>query len=144
MTVAEILRRKQIKNVETVSPSACIADAAATLSKMRIGALICSEDGKSVSGMISERDIIRVLGADGPGCLDRKISAIMTSKVQTCAPDATVESVLGRMSEGRFRHMPVVSDGTLVGLVSIGDLVQARIDDLEHETTALADMIKGY
>lgn len=144
MNVSEILRRKQIQTIETVSPSACIADAAATLSSKRIGALICSGDGKTVDGMISERDIIRVLGADGPGCLERPISAIMTSTVQTCGPDATVESVLGRMSEGRFRHMPVVSGDALVGMVSIGDLVQARIDDLEHETTALADMIKGY
>lgn len=144
MNVSEILRRKKIQTIETVSPSARISDAAATLSARRIGALICSADGATVDGMISERDIIRVLGSDGPACLDRPVAAVMTQTVQTCAPDATVESVLGRMSEGRFRHMPVVSDGKLLGLISIGDLVQARIDDLEHETEALADMIKGY
>ena len=145
MTVAEILRMKEIKTIETVSPSARIADAAATLSTRRIGALICSGDGKAVDGMISERDIVRVLGEDGSACLDRPVAAIMTQTVQTVTPDVSVEHVLERMTEGRFRHMPVVTPGgELLGMVSIGDLVKARIADLEHETSALSDMIKGY
>ena len=145
MTVAEILRQKSIQSVETVSPSARISDAAATLSARRIGALICSGDGKSVDGMMSERDIVRVLGEEGPACLDRPVAAIMTKEVQTATPDVAVERILERMTEGRFRHMPVVdASGTLVGMVSIGDLVKARIAHLEHETEALSDMIKGY
>lgn len=144
MNVAAILRHKEVKTVESVSPSARLADAAAALSSKRIGALICSSDGKTVEGMLSERDIVRVLGTDGPSCLDRPVSSVMTSKVETCAPEDSVESALSRMSKGRFRHLPVLDGGELAGLISIGDLVQARIDLLERETEALTDMIKGF
>jgi CBS domain-containing protein len=144
MIVAAILRLKGSAAVETISPSKCLSDAAAILSKHRIGALICSSDGKTVEGMISERDIIRVLGKEGPECLKQTIDGVMTKEVKTCTVDETSEDLLKRMTAGRFRHLPVVTDGKLVGLISIGDAVKARIDDLEHETTALADMIKGY
>jgi CBS domain-containing protein len=113
MIVAAILRQKGSNLVETIVPTACIADAAAVLSSRRIGALICSVDGKTIAGMISERDIIRVLGKEGPACLSRPVSEIMTADVKTCSVDDTTESLLQR-------------------------------DDLEHETSALAGMIKGY
>ncbi|MFT4794196.1 MAG: CBS domain-containing protein [Paracoccaceae bacterium] len=144
MIVAAILRQKGSAAVETIAPSKCLADAAAILSAYRIGALICSSDGKTVEGMISERDIIRVLGKEGPGCLNQSIANVMTKDVKTCTIDETSEDLLKRMTAGRFRHLPVVTDGVLVGLISIGDAVKARIDDLEHEANALADMIKGY
>jgi CBS domain-containing protein len=144
MIVAAILRQKGSNAVETIAPTKCLADAAAILSAHRIGALICSSDGKTVEGMISERDIIRVLGKEGPGCLNQSVADVMTKTVKTCSIDETSEELLKRMTEGRFRHLPVVTDGKLVGLISIGDAVKARIDDLEHEATALADMIKGH
>lgn len=144
MNVAAILRHKPVQTVETISPSAQLSDAAAVLSAKRYGALVCSTDGETVEGMISERDIVRVLGVDGPSCMDRSIASVMTKTVKTCAPEDTVEDVLHRMSNGRFRHMPVVVEGKMVGLVSLGDIVKERIDMLEHEASALTEMIKGY
>lgn len=143
MIVAQILKLKGSNAVETVRPDARLADAAATLSRRRIGALIVSADGKSVAGVLSERDIVRVLGDEGPTCLERPVDSVMTADVSTCVPDDPAESVLERMTAGRFRHMPVMVNGALAGVISIGDVVKARIDEIEHENEALADMIKG-
>ncbi len=144
MIVAQILKLKGSNAVEMVKPDARLSEAAATLSTRRIGALIVSEDGREVRGVLSERDIIRVLGAEGPGCLDRSVDSVMTSRVTTCGLEDSAVSVLERMTEGRFRHMPVIVDGGLAGVISIGDVVKARISEIEHENVALADMIKGY
>jgi CBS domain-containing protein len=144
MIVAAILRQKGSSVVETVAPTASIAEAAAVLSSRRIGALICSADGTHIDGVISERDIIRVLGKDGPECLARPVGDIMTREVQTCTLEDTSEALLQRMTIGRFRHLPVVNGTEIIGLISIGDAVKARIDDLEHETSALSNMIKGF
>ncbi len=144
MIVSQILSLKGSNAVETVKGEASVAEAAGMLSSRRIGALIVSPDGKKVGGVISERDIIRVLGTEGIACLDRAVSTIMTSTVSTCAPEDTAESVLERMTDGRFRHMPVMENGALAGVISIGDVVKARISEIEKENEALADMIKGY
>lgn len=144
MNVAQILKLKGSTKVETITGKESLTDAARILSEKRIGALIVSDGKGGVGGIISERDIIRILGVEGVGCMTSLVSSVMTSKVQSCDPKEPTETVLTRMTEGRFRHMPVMHEGKLVGVVSIGDAVKARISEIEHENEALADMIKGY
>jgi len=143
MKVQQILASKSSTAVETVSASVAVAEAARTLSARRIGALVVSEDGETVAGIISERDIVRRLGETGAGCLDQSVGSIMTADVVAAAPEETAVSVLERMTEGRFRHMPVLSGGKLAGLISIGDVVKARIAEVEFENTAMASMLGG-
>ena len=100
-------------------------------------------DGASVDGILSERDIVRELGKRGGGCLDDAVSSLMTNAVIACHPGDSVLSVLEKMTDGRFRHMPVIEDGAMIGVVSIGDAVKARIDEVESENSALTDMIAG-
>ena len=144
MNVAQILKLKGSTKVETVAATVSLADAARTLSEKRIGALIVSDGKGGVGGIISERDIIRTLGVEGVACMTSPVSAVMTQKVQHCDPSEPTEKVLERMTNGRFRHMPVLHEGKLMGVISIGDAVKARISEIEHENEALADMIKGY
>ncbi|SFI19690.1 CBS domain-containing protein [Albimonas pacifica] len=144
MTVARILRQKGSGEIASIAPSKSVADAAAMLSEKRIGALIVSGDGRKVDGILSERDVVRWLGREGAGCLSRVVADVMTAKVMTCTPSDDVQEIMQRMTEGRFRHMPVLEEGKLVGVISIGDVVKYRMGQLEHETEALADMIKGY
>ena len=144
MTVARILRQKGSSEVASIAPTRSVADAARMLSEKRIGALIVSGDGGKVEGILSERDVVRWLGREGAGCLSRVVADVMTAKVMTCTPADDVQAIMQRMTEGRFRHMPVVEDGRLTGVISIGDVVKYRMGQLEHETEALADMIKGY
>lgn len=144
MTVARILRQKGSALVATITSAESLADAAATLSSRRIGALIVSDDGVVVSGVLSERDVVRWLGREGASCLQRPVADVMTRKVETCTPDEPVAEIMQRMTAGRFRHMPVLEDGRMVGVISIGDVVKYRMEQLEHETEALADMIKGF
>ena len=144
MNVAQILKMKGSDVVETITGAETLAEAARILSQKRIGALIVGDGDGGVAGVISERDIIRTLGAHGPACMSQAVSEVMTAKVRTCELSDTAVSLLARMTAGRFRHMPVLHDGKLVGLVSIGDLVKARMSEIEHENEALADMIKGF
>ncbi|MDF2232232.1 CBS domain-containing protein [Albimonas sp. CAU 1670] len=144
MTVARILRQKGSSDVATIAPTRSVAEAAALLSEKRIGALVVSGDGSSVEGILSERDVVRWLGREGADCLRRVVADVMTAKVMSCTPADEVQEIMSRMTEGRFRHMPVLEDGRLAGVVSIGDVVKYRMSQLEHETEALADMIKGY
>ena len=144
MTVARILRMKGNSQVAVIGPARSVAEAAATLSEKRIGALIVSSDGQEVAGILSERDVVRWLGREGASCLNLPVADVMTAKVITCAPEDEVERIMERMTEGRFRHMPVMEDGKLAGVISIGDVVKYRMGQLEHETEALAGMIKGY
>ena len=108
-----------------------------------LGALVVSEDGDGVAGIISERDIVRGLPEHGAGLLEMKVSGIMTSEVKTCAPDDKVPDIMGEMTRSRFRHMPVVNDGKLCGIISIGDVVKNRLEELETETHVLRDYIVG-
>jgi CBS domain-containing protein len=141
--VSQILRSKGAGGVVTVKPGSTVAAAAELLSSMRIGAVIVSPDGERVEGILSERDIVRELGKRGGAVLSERVEQLMTQNLVTCAPDDRADTVLERMTEGRFRHMPVVVGGQMVGLISIGDVVKARLAELAMEKEALTGMIMG-
>lgn len=143
MQVKHILGTKDLTGALTIKAGAKINQAAAIMSEKRIGALVVSESGTTVDGILSERDIVRELGKTGAGCLDDTVSSLMTKTVIACSPDEKVISLMAKMTKGRFRHIPVVEDGVLIGLVSIGDVVKARIEAIEQENAALTDMIHG-
>lgn len=144
MLVSQILKSKSDDGVVTLPPGTTVAKLAETLSARRIGAVVISLDGKQVSGIVSERDVVRELGRRGPACLGDAVDGIMTARVTTCTSHDKADDVLQRMTDGRFRHLPVVEDGVMIGLISIGDVVKARLSDLEHEKDALEGMIKGF
>ncbi|MEM1265515.1 MAG: CBS domain-containing protein [Pseudomonadota bacterium] len=144
MTVRNILKSKPTHDILTVRPDATVADAARLLSENRIGALIVSSDGERLEGMLSERDIVRELGREGAKVLERPVSALMTATVVTSSPDEVAVQALQKMSDGRFRHLPVLESGDMVGVVSIGDVVKYRIDEVQRENVALTDMIVGH
>jgi CBS domain-containing protein len=143
MTVRKIIGGKQIQGIITIKPNETVATASEMLAKHRIGAVIVSRDGKIVDGILSERDIVRALGTGGQSCLTKPITDIMTAEVIGCHPDDTANSVMEKMTSGRFRHMPVIEDGKMIGVISIGDVVKARIDEIQHENEALTDMISN-
>ena len=128
-------------SVATIPGDASVHRAVAELRDHRIGALVVSDDGRHIDGIISERDIVRGLNDRHGSVLDEPVSAIMTSTVFTCSLDEDVETVMAVMTERRFRHVPVVSDGVLCGIVSIGDVVKSRIDDLERDRKELVEYI---
>jgi CBS domain-containing protein len=144
MLVSQILKSKADDSVVTALPSITVAQAAQMLSERRIGTLIISNDGRAPDGIVSERDIVRHLGKSGAACLIEPVSSIMTSKLVTCTRDIRADVVLEKMTEGRFRHMPVVEDGALIGLISLGDVVKARLTELAMEKDALEGMIRGH
>jgi CBS domain-containing protein len=144
MLVQQILKSKGDDGVVTVPPGTSVAKAAELLSSRRIGAVIISPDGKRVAGILSERDIVRELGRRGAGCLSDPVEAIMTAKTVACTRQESTDEVLGRMTDGRFRHMPVLEGDEMVGLISIGDVVKARLMELAAEKDALEGMIKGF
>ena len=144
MRVHQILRGKGNDEVFTVPPDMGVTEAVEILSSKRIGAVIVSTDGKSPQGILSERDIVRELGRRGTGCLSEKVSQMMTEKITTCTTEDSAHEVLEKMTEGRFRHMPVVKDGEMIGLISIGDVVKARLSELSMERDALQDMVMGH
>lgn len=143
MLVSQILKVKGDESVFTVPPSTTVAQAAEILATKRIGALIISSDGKKALGILSERDIVRELGTRGPACLKDTVDKLMTARLVTCTRQSRTSEVLEKMSAGRFRHMPVVEGGVMVGLISIGDVVKARLSELTHEVDALEGMIRG-
>jgi len=143
MNVSQILQAKPINEILSIKPGDTVEKAAGMLSEHRIGALIVSEDGALVDGILSERDIVREIGKNGVGCMSNCARDLMTSTVVACSLNDSVVSVMAKMSAGRFRHMPVVNEGALVGVVSIGDVVKARIELIEQENAALTDMIHG-
>jgi len=136
MRIGEILESKAISDVISISPDAGVRELIAKLAEHNIGALIVSGDGTSLDGIVSERDVVRHLHNDGT-VVNNTVGAIMTSVVQTCSPDDSLDEVMGTMTSGRFRHIPVVKDGALVGIVSIGDMVKHKIDQLEFERDQL-------
>lgn len=143
MQVHQILRAKPQGNVITVMPQTSVADAARLLAERRIGAVIVSQDGRVPMGILSERDIVRDLGRRGAACMADRVEDLMTRNLITCTPEDTADSVLEKMTAGRFRHMPVMRDGVMVGIISIGDVVAARMSELAMEKDALAGMIMG-
>jgi CBS domain-containing protein len=132
MNVAEILLEKG-RDVATILPERTIAEAVDELARRRIGALVVIEGRDRVAGIVSERDVVRSLAQRGAGLLGESVGSIMTREVVTCRETETIDRVMGRMTRGRFRHLPVVEGGRLAGIVSIGDVVKARIEEVEHE-----------
>ena len=143
MQVHQILRSRPTSDVITVAPGTSIADAARLLAERRIGAVVVSEDGKVPLGILSERDIVRDLGRRGAVCMGETVDALMTRNLISCTPSDTTDSVLEKMTTGRFRHMPVMEGEVMVGIISIGDVVAARISELAMEKNALEGMIMG-
>ena len=144
MLVQLILKSKAGAAVVTVAPEASVADAARLLSDKGIGTVVVSADGETADGILSERDIVRELGKNGSGCLGKPVSAYMTTKLVTCSSQSNVEDILQQMTAGRFRHMPVVEDGKIIGLVSLGDVVKAQLAEIAMEKNALEGMIMGH
>jgi CBS domain-containing protein len=142
MSISAIIRAKGDR-VVTVVPDATVRRLLAVLAEHRIGAVVVSRDGTRVDGIVSERDVVRALGERGAAVLVEPVSAIATAEVYTARPDAGVEELMHIMTEHRVRHVPVVVDGALRGIVSIGDVVRHRIDELESEHAALTDYITG-
>ena len=142
MNVESILRGKGDR-VAIVAPNATIAVAVATLKREGIGALVVSRDGSAVDGILSERDIVHALADNGPALLEKRVDQLMTRRVFTCTPRDSVADLMGEMTRRRFRHMPVLRDGALAGIISIGDVVKARLDEMEYETTSLRSFIHG-
>ena len=139
MTVAAILREKGGEIID-VAPDETVADAARLLGEKRIGAVLVRRGGE-IAGILSERDIVRAAGAEGAEVFERPVSALMTRDVVRCSPSDTVERVMRVMTEGRFRHLPVVDGGRLVGVVSIGDVVRRRIEDAEREAESMREYV---
>ncbi|EDQ32984.1 putative signal-transduction protein [Hoeflea phototrophica DFL-43] len=139
MTVKHILDEKG-REVVTVSPSMGTADAVRFLADNKIGAVVVTGAGGKIAGILSERDIVRAIASRGADALSAPIYDIMTSKVTTCGESHTVNQVMELMTKGRFRHLPVEADGKLIGIISIGDVVRRRIEDVERE----AEEIKAY
>ena len=144
MSVRSILQGKAGGEVVTVTPGTTVREAARLLGEKRIGTVVVSDDGKAVGGILSERDIVREIGARGAEVLDETVDAIMTREIQTCSISDDDRSVLARMTEGRFRHMPVVQDGEMIGLVSLGDVVKDRLQEVRAERDALTGMVMGH
>ncbi len=140
MTVKAILSRKG-DSVVTVEPGISLREAVRVLSDNRIGALIVTDGGKRVIGMLSERDIVRTLAQHGPAALDRSVDSIMTRNVITCTQADKVSDIMERMTTGRFRHLPVLEGDQLAGVISIGDVVKYRLEEIEAESSALRDYI---
>lgn len=143
MTVRKIIGGKANQKIVSVKPTDTVKTAAEVLATHRIGAVIVTGDGAIVDGILSERDIVRALGTEGVGCMTRAVRDLMTAEVIGCHPDDSAISVMEKMTGGRFRHMPVVDGGRMVGVISIGDVVKARIDEIQHENEALTDMISN-
>jgi CBS domain-containing protein len=144
MTVQQILKVKGDGAVVTVPSASTLSEAAAVLSARRIGAVVVSDDGQRPLGILSERDIVRELGQRGVGCMTDPVTKVMTSKLVTCTRADRATDVMQKMTDGRFRHMPVMDGGVMVGFISIGDVVKSRLAELSMEKDALEGMIKGF
>jgi CBS domain-containing protein len=140
MNVRSILEAKG-RSVATISPDATLADAAHLLAERRIGAVVVTGSGMSVAGILSERDIVRAVSERGAAALDRTVADTMTRSVVTCTEADTIGQLMEQMTAGKFRHLPVVDQGRLVGIMSIGDVVKWRLADMETEAAALKDYI---
>jgi CBS domain-containing protein len=141
MNVREILAVKG-RDVVTIEPSINLAAAAKCLAERRIGALVVTGAAGRIVGILSERDIVQALAARGVAALETQVSEVMTRKVTTCTESDTISSIMERMTAGKFRHVPVIEQGQLAGIVSIGDVVKHRLREMEHEQKALRDYIQ--
>jgi CBS domain-containing protein len=141
MTVNAILSRKG-NDVVTADPSATLGEAVRILAARRIGAVVVTGADRRIVGILSERDVVRALGEKGPSALESAIADVMTRKVETCGMRDTVCDLMERMTEGKFRHVPVIDQGRLAGIISIGDVVKSRVHEMEEESAALRDYIR--
>jgi CBS domain-containing protein len=143
MHVQNILKVKGVE-VATIGPDDSLADATASLRDHGVGALVVSHDGRTIDGIVSERDVVRALAAHGSSTLGRNVASAMSTTVTTCHGHDTVDQLMGMMTERRIRHLPVVDDdGKLAGIISIGDVVKARVGQLEIENDQLHDYIQA-
>ncbi len=140
MIVDRILSLKG-REVVTVDPGRTLAEAAKILSERRIGALLVSDGRQPVSGIVSERDIVRALAERGAQALDEPVSRFMTAKVVTCTGQTSVNDLMELMTQQKFRHVPVVEGGSLAGIISIGDVVKVRVEEIEAEAQAIREYI---
>jgi CBS domain-containing protein len=138
--ISAVLKSKG-SSVTTIGPDATVAAAVAEMARDNVGALVVSSDGQTVEGIVSERDVTRALESFGGALLDKPIRLIMSSEVRTASPDENIESLAVMMTEYRIRHVPVLEDGVLAGIVSIGDVVKSRIEELEEDRDALLQYI---
>ncbi len=144
MQVQQILKSKGAAAVFTVKPGTPVSDAAKILAEKRIGTVVVSPNGTQAVGILSERDIVRELAARGADCLGHSVETYMTADPVTCARSDDADNVLSKMTEGRFRHMPVVENGEMIGLITLGDVVKAKLSELAMEKDALEGMIMGH
>ncbi len=144
MLVQQILGSKASGGVLSVKPTDSVSDAIKLLSEKRIGSVVVSANGESLDGILSERDVVRELGRRGAAVLAEKVSALMTAKIVTCNETDSADQILQMMTDGRFRHLPVMRGGEMIGLISIGDVVKARLSELSMEKNALEGMIMGH
>jgi len=142
MNVQTILRNKG-RNVATINQDATVDEAVTVLHTRGIGALVVSADGKEVDGIISERDIVAALALYGTELLGLRVAEVMTQPVVTCTPEDSVAELMAEMTNRRIRHFPVVRHGELCGIVSIGDLVKSRLDEIEFEASSMRSFIAG-
>jgi CBS domain-containing protein len=138
--IADVVRSKG-DQVVTTPPESTVRTLIGLLDQHRIGALVVSTDGRTIQGIVSERDVVRRLHRDGAAVLDQTVADIMTAQVRTCSPEDNLEQTAHVMTEARVRHLPVVTDGQLVAIISIGDVVKHRIDELQVERDQLVDYI---
>jgi CBS domain-containing protein len=142
MLIGQILANKG-RDIVSTRPDATIAEVVKLLRAKRIGAVVVMDDADKLCGIISERDLARGLADHGTKLLEMRVSQLMTSEVHTCTPDDDLEKLMKQMTEGRFRHLPVLRDGEMIGIISIGDVVKHRLQELESETHLLHDYIAG-
>ena len=143
MIVRNIIDSKPSHNIITMKPTDEVRTAVEVLARHRIGAVIVSRDDSIVDGILSERDIVRALGSRGIASLDLQVQDLMTAEVIGCHPEDTAISVMEKMTDGRFRHMPVIDANRMIGVISIGDVVKARITEVQAKNAALTDMISN-
>ncbi len=142
MQVKDVLRAKGT-DVATISPAATVTELVDALAERKVGAIVVTEADGALEGIVSERDVVRQLQRTGTALLQESVASIMTTDVVTCAPGDDVVAMMGLMTEKRFRHLPVIQDDELAGIVSIGDIVKARVEALTHERDQLQSYIAG-
>jgi CBS domain-containing protein len=142
MLIAQILAGKG-RDVVSTRPDAAVTEVASLLKARRIGAVVVTDAAGGLCGIISERDLARGIADHGAKLLDMRVSQLMTADVVTCSPDDGIAQLMQTMTERRFRHLPVVEDGKMIGIISIGDVVKHRLQELEAETSQLQDYIAG-
>ena len=140
MQVKDILSKKG-REVTTIAQAALVADGVRLLRERGVGALVVTDPSGSLAGIISERDVVRVLGEHGATALDMSVADVMSTAVTTCVEATTIDTLMSLMTERRIRHVPVMDDGTLVGMISIGDVVKWRVDELENDKRDLIEYV---